>query len=97
MIEFSSMYNLAVLITAPLETRLERIKQRTYEQYGDRIRKCGDMYDQHLKFIDFVTSRSLSGIDQWSNTLKCPLLHIDGTKCISENIDFVIKKYIETK
>lgn len=52
--KISLMYNFAVFISAPLETRIERIKQRTYEQHGERIREGGDMYDQHLKFVDFV-------------------------------------------
>ncbi len=54
------------------------------------------MYEQHLKFVDFVASRPLSRIEQWADTLECPLLHIDGTKCISENINFVVEQYYHT-
>ena len=91
--EISSMYTFAVFISAPLETRIERIKQRAYEQHGERIREDGDMVEQHLKFVDFVSSRSLSRIAQWAETLVCPVIHIDGTKSISENTDMVAKKY----
>lgn len=91
--EISSMYNFAVFISAPLETRIERIKQRAYEQHGERIREGGDMYDQHLKFVDFVASRSLSGIEQWAKTLVCPVIHVDGTKPISENTKIVVEEY----
>ena len=38
------------------------------------------MYKQHLKFIDFVGSRSLSKIKQWGETLVCPVIRIDGTE-----------------
>jgi len=74
-----SFYKLAVLITAPREIRIERVKQRSVDLHGDRVRDGGDMYESNLKFIDFVSSRSLSGIDQWAETLTCPLIRIDGT------------------
>ena len=92
--EISSMYTLAVFISAPLEIRIERVKQRVYEQHGERIREGGDMYEQHLKFVDFVASRSLSIIEQWAETLVCPVIHVDGTKSISENTQIVVEKYV---
>ncbi|MEA5025566.1 hypothetical protein SDC9_22154 [bioreactor metagenome] len=90
----SSRYNFAVCISAPLETRVERIKQRAYEQHGERICEGGDMYEQHLKFVDFVASRPLSRIEQWAKTLLCPVIHIDGTKSISENTELVVEEYL---
>ena len=92
--DISSMYDLAVFMSAPLKTRIERINQRACEQHGDRIREGGDMYDQHLKFIDFVTSRSLERIEYWAETLVCPVIYIDGTKSISENTEVVVEKYL---
>lgn len=74
------MYDLAVFITAPIETRIKRVEQREYERHGERIREGGDMYEQHLKFVDFVASRSLSRIEQWEETLACPVIHVDGTE-----------------
>lgn len=72
-------YELAVFISAPIDTRIERIEQRAHERYGDRICKGGDMYEQNLKFLDFVTSRSLTRIEQWAETLTCPVIRIDAT------------------
>ena len=77
--EIPSFYELAVYITAPLELRMERIKKRAYEQYGERVLKGGDMYEQEQKFFDFVASRPLIKIDQWAETLTCPIIHVDGT------------------
>ena len=78
--EISSMYDLAVFMVAPIETRMERIRQREYKKHGYRIRKGGDMYEQHLKFVDFARSRHLSNIDKWVQTLNCPIIFVDGTK-----------------
>jgi len=74
------LYELAVYITAPIELRRKRIEQRIYEQHGERILKGGDMYEQHIKFVEFAATRSLSRIEQWGETLICPVIHIDGTE-----------------
>ena len=73
-----SFYKLAVFITAPKEVRIERVKRRVYEQHGNRVCEGGDMHEQTAKFIDFISSRSLSKIDQWAETLTCPVINIDG-------------------
>jgi len=78
--EISSMYELAVFLSTPIETRLVRIGQREYEQHGERICKGGDMYEQHLRFVNFARLRDLSNIDKWAETLKCPVICMDGTK-----------------
>lgn len=71
-------YELAVCLSAPLQLRLERIKQREYERHGERVKKGGDMYESRLRFIDFVASRPASGIDRWLQTLACPVIYADG-------------------
>ena len=57
-------YELAVFILAPIEIRMKRIEQRAYKQHGTRVLKDGDMYEQKLKFYDFVAARSLAPIEQ---------------------------------
>ena len=77
--KISSMYELAVYITAPLEVRLKRIEQRERKRHGARICEGGDMYEQHLEFIDFVALRSLKPTEEWAKTLTCPIIQVDGT------------------
>lgn len=91
------LYELAVFISAPIELRIKRVEQREYEKHGERIRKGGDMYEQHKKFADFVASRSLSRIEQWTTELSCPVLRVDGTKDISRNAELIVKKYLAMK
>lgn len=91
--EISSRYDLAVLITAPLKIRLARVEHREYKRHKERIHKGGDMYAQHMQFVDFVATRSLKKIEQWAETLECPLLQIDGTKDILDNVNFVVEEY----
>lgn len=88
-------YELAVFISAPIELRIKRIEQREYDKHRERIRKGGDMYEQHIKFVDFVASRSISRIEQWATELSCPVLRVDGTKDISQNAKLIVNKYLE--
>ena len=72
-------YALAVYITAPKELRMERIRQRAYDQHGDRVLEGGDMYEQEQGFFEWAAARDLSKIDRWAETLTCPVIKIDGS------------------
>lgn len=87
--EIVEKYELAAWVSAPAELRLERVKQRACAQHGERISPGGDMYRQHLKFMDFVASRPLAEIERWAATLRCPVLPVDGTRPISENAEWL--------
>lgn len=93
--EISSMFQLAAWISAPLETRLERIRRRSWEQYGARVQAGGDLYEQNLRFLNFVASRSLSGIERWAETLSCPVIQVDGTKSVAENTERIIRQFLK--
>jgi adenylate kinase family enzyme len=88
-------YKLAVHISASLDVRVERIKQRAYERHGERIREGGDMYEQHLEFVDFVVSRSLTRIEQWAKTLSCPIIRVDGKENWRKNAENIVGRFYE--
>ena len=50
------------------------------------------MHEQEEKFFEFVKSRSESAVEEWIRLLSCPILRIDGTKPIEENIDFILNQ-----
>lgn len=88
--EIAEMYKLAVFLSAPVEVRMTRIEQRAYEQFGERVMPGGDMYEQQQRFMDFAHKRSLTHIDTWMKALKCPVIQLDGTKAIYENVSIVL-------
>ena len=45
--EIAATYKLAVLLSAPLQVRLERIKQREIARFGNRVLEGGDMYESN--------------------------------------------------
>jgi len=72
------LYKLAVYISAPQALRMERIQKRSYDKHGSRILKGGDMYEQEQAFFNFAASRPISKIEQWAETLTCPIICVDG-------------------
>lgn len=91
--EVNAKYDLILYIQAPLDIRLERVKRRAFEQFGDRVSQGGDMYEQEQSFFDFVAARTPDRIDAWIKTMECPVLCVDGCKSIAENVR-LITKYI---
>ena len=87
-------YDLAVYLSAPIENRIDRIKKRANEKHGERIREGGDMYENHLQFVDFASSRSLTPIERWAETLSCPIIHIDGTEDYQKTAVKIANSYL---
>ena len=97
---FIPFFDLAVFITAPTDIRIRRLERREYEKYGERILSNGDMFDNHRKFIEWAKTydtnnpdRSLNLHEQWIATLPCPILRIDGTVSIVENVVYIAEQY----
>lgn len=83
---------LAVRLVTPTEVRLQRLKEREYRRFGERIRPGGDMYAEHLEFLQWAAqydtadepTRSSAMHNRWQQTLGCPLLLLDGTRPVEE-------------
>lgn len=92
----TAMYRLTVILSAPVDMRMERIRRRSLEQYGDRVLAGGDMYHQEQNFLKFAETRNLSILDDWIKTLNCPVIRLDGANAISENVQFIADHYLST-
>jgi len=88
--KFLTGFDLVILLTAPTEVRLKRIDTREYERWGDRVRQGGDMYEQSQKFREFAASRDIPHLEQKASLYSCPILRVDGTKTLKENIDEIL-------
>ena len=85
-------YNYAVLIEVPRDVRLKRVRERSYKKFGDRMLEGGDLYEREEAFFEFVGSRSEEYAEDWVKTLQCPIIRVDGTKPITENVTAIIEK-----
>ncbi len=86
----TSKYKLVIYLSAPLDERMRRIKQRAYDKFGNRVLLGGDMYEQEQKFFDFCAGRSDEKIVKWLETLSCPVMRLYGTEKIENNVNIIL-------
>lgn len=82
-------FRYAVLLHVPRELRLQRVKNRSFQKFGSRMLPGGDLYEQEEEFFDFVRSRAENTVEEWAKSLRCPILRVDGTKPVEENVELI--------
>ena len=82
---FLPLYDLIVFVYVPVDIRIERIKKREYERYGDRVLPGNERYDLTNDLIEYARSydtsdggRSLKKHENWLKTINCPVLRINN-------------------
>ncbi len=89
--EINALYDCVIYMEAPLSVRLERVRQRSFAKFGSRVLKGGDLYEQEQQFLDFVATRTMDKTEMWLKKSSCPILYIDGTKSVKDNVAMVKK------
>ncbi len=91
--ELIPMFTLVVRIVTDTEIRIERLKNREKQKFGNRIMPGGDMYTNHMEFIEWardydtgsVDMRSKAKHDEWEKLLRCKQIVLDGAGDLEEN------------
>lgn len=81
-----SLFQYAILLTVPKEIRIQRIRRRSFEKFGSRMLPGGDLYEQEENFFQLAASRAENMVEEWIQVLNCPVIRIDGTRPIQENV-----------
>ena len=98
---FEPMFDLVVYLTTNTHIRLERLQQREYAKFGDRILEGGDLYPMHKRFLDMAARYDSNGSPnadahaEWAKTLDCPVLRLSGDMDVETNAEIVVKAYRE--
>ncbi|MGE0626161.1 MAG: AAA family ATPase [Pseudomonadales bacterium] len=79
-------FTLAIFLFVDPTTRMERLRRREIDRYGARIEPGGDMYTQHLEFMEWARSydsaraplRSLHLHTEWMRRLECPVVQLNS-------------------
>ena len=79
-----------VLIEVPRQIRSKRVRNRSYQKFGDRILPGGDLYDIESKWFSLTDSRPDTYVTDWLETVNCPVIRIDGTLPVEQNLDYII-------
>lgn len=96
--EFEPLYDLVVFLRIDPVARMERIRKREEEHYGERIRPGGDMAVKSREFMEWAESydtagperQSLVGHEEWLKTLTRPILRLDSSRPVDELIAEVL-------
>lgn len=91
--EIVSMFTCAVVIEVPKSVRMERIRNRSYGQFGDRILPGGDLHEQQERFFAMVDKRPEDYPTKWLDGLEIPVITVDGTKAIEENVELIRRRF----
>ena len=91
------LLDLAVLLTVPVDIRMERVKRRAFENFGERALGSGDLYEQRKWFYGIAQSYEtgenprycLAFHEFWLGELTYPTLRVDGTKPIDEIAEII--------
>jgi thymidylate kinase len=89
--EVMSLYNYVVVIEVPREIRLQRVRNRSFRRFGKRMLPGGDLYETEEAFFRMVEAREEDYVGKWLNVLQCPVIRVDGTRPIGENIKRIMQ------
>jgi adenylate kinase family enzyme len=95
------LFDLFVFMHLPLETRLERIKKREFHRFKERVLPGGDLYQQHLDFLDWVSRYETGDINMrskvqhetWLKDVSAPIIRVTKPLAMSEMLD-LLKPYL---
>ena len=79
-----------VLIEVPRQIRSQRVRDRSYQKFGDRILPGGDLYEKENKWFSLTDSRPDAYVTDWLMTVNCPVIRIDGTLPVEKNLDYLV-------
>ena len=90
--EILPLYRYTVLMEVPKEIRMERIRNRSFQKFGSRMREGGELYEQEEAFFRTAASRPEDYAPAWTRTLDCPVLSVDGTRPVDENVEWIVRQ-----
>ena len=79
-----------ILVEVPKETRMERVKRRSAQKFGDRILADGDLSDIENSWFAKVNSRPEDFVTSWLEGIECPVIRIDGMVPVEENVEYIL-------
>ena len=83
--EVLTRFRWAVLVEAPRQLRLERVRERSYRRFGERMRPGGDLHQGEKAFFHMVEERPETLVEEWLQAAGLPVLRVDGTKPPAES------------
>jgi len=99
--ELIHLFTLAIRLKTDTNIRIERLRRREREYFGSRIDIGGDMYKDHMEFLEWAAAydngdidmRSKAKHDEWEKMLQCNKITLYGNCDLKYNLEKV-KRFI---
>lgn len=94
-------FDLVVFLWIPPEIRMERLKKREFERYGNVIYTKPERIKQFEDFITWasdyddskgIASRNLQAHENWLTSIQSPILRISEDLTVGQRIELILKK-----
>jgi adenylate kinase family enzyme len=79
-----------ILIDVPKQIRSRRVRSRSFSKFGNRILPGGDLFEREEAWFSLTDSRSEDYTTKWLETVNCPVIRVDGTLPVQQNIDYLV-------
>ncbi len=92
-------FDLIIFLYLPPELRMERLRKREYERYGDEITTNPERTEKFQEFMDWakdydhntgVASRTLKAHLEWLSGINTPLIELSGDYELSQKMDLIL-------
>ena len=79
-----------ILTDAPKQVRSRRVRERSYQKFGDRILPGHDLFEKENRWFSVTDSRPEDYVTAWLETVRRPVIRVDGTLPVEENVAFLL-------
>ena len=98
--ELDVEFDLVVFLWLPNHIRMQRLRNRELERYGDIIYKDPERNRLYNEFVNWaagyddntIKGRTLAAHEEWLNKLSCPVLELRGDLSVPERAKKVLDK-----
>ena len=87
--QIEKLFDLAVYIEIPKDIRMARVRKRSNDKFGNRMLPGGDLYESEERFFKMVAARSDDHAKRWLTELSCPVISINGTVEVANNVEIL--------
>lgn len=88
--EVLSRFTHVVFVYVPKGLRMERVRARSFQKFGDRMRPGGDLFEKEQGFFQMVEARPPGQVEDWLAGVSLPVIQVDGTRPPEENAGVVL-------
>ncbi|WP_336704701.1 AAA family ATPase [Chryseobacterium indologenes] len=98
-------FDLIIFLYLPSELRMERLRKREYERYGDDIITSPERAQKFQQFMDWakdydhntgIASRTLKAHLEWLSGMNTPLIELSGDYELHQKMDIILNTIKQT-